>query len=260
MPKGRILEIIASLKRASEQQKPTASQLMEHQLDSEAVDGEQTTPSSDDTPPTSHDAPPTQLPTSHNAEPTQYDAPPTSHDTELTQYDALPTSHDAPPAPLPTSHDASFQHDAPPTLHDAPLTSPVALPTSSLVAQTSPCSDSMGVANINQSSNNNITESNISEKTSECSVGGTQFVNKLELLDLESTAPSQLPTCSIPVAPPPPLAPPPPPLATQMSIPRHQPQYWPSVDLKPLFWRKLQYSAVEISGRDIVWGNTSEPG
>ena len=57
-----------------------------------------------------------------------------------------------------------------------------------------------------------------------------------------------------------PVAPPPPPLTTPMMISRHQPQYQPTVALKPLFWKKLQYSAMEISGRDIVWGNISEPG
>ena len=62
--------------------------------------------------------------------------------------------------------------------------------------------------------------------------------------------------------PPPPLAPPPPPpfstpglITTQRVV-----QYESSVPLKPLFWKKLQYSALEVMGQDMVWSNTSEPG
>ena len=62
--------------------------------------------------------------------------------------------------------------------------------------------------------------------------------------------------------PPPPLAPPPPPPigAPDLMTTRRVVQYEPSVPLKPLFWKKLQYSALEVRGQDIVWSNTSEPG
>ena len=62
--------------------------------------------------------------------------------------------------------------------------------------------------------------------------------------------------------PPPPLAPPPPPppSAPGLIIPQRVVQYEPNVPLKPLFWKKLRYSAMEVRGQDIVWSNTSEPG
>ena len=65
-------------------------------------------------------------------------------------------------------------------------------------------------------------------------------------------------TSAPPIPPPlPPMAPPPPPLDC---LPRHQPQHQPTVAMKPLFWKKLQYSALDMRGRDIVWSHTSEPG
>ena len=62
--------------------------------------------------------------------------------------------------------------------------------------------------------------------------------------------------------PPPPLAPPPPPAVSAPGLMTTQRvvQYEPRVPMKPLFWKKLQYSALEVRGQDIVWSNTSEPG
>ena len=56
--------------------------------------------------------------------------------------------------------------------------------------------------------------------------------------------------------PPPPISPPAPGLITLQRVAQHE----PSVPLKPLFWKRLQYSALEVRGQDIIWSNISEPG
>ena len=63
-----------------------------------------------------------------------------------------------------------------------------------------------------------------------------------------------------PPPPPPPVAPPPPPLSDPLTMSRPGPQYQPTVELKPLFWKKFQYSSVDLCGRNIVWSNASESG
>lgn len=90
-------------------------------------------------------------------------------------------------------------------------------------------------------------------------LASTQHTEGMVLLEtppIESNLPPIAP-------PPPPLAPPPPPpVSTPGLITSAQRvvQYEPSVPMKPLFWKKLLYSGLEVRGQDIVWTNTSEPG
>ena len=95
------------------------------------------------------------------------------------------------------------------------------------------------------------------------SISTTQFQST------QCTVETVLPETPLIGSSPPPLAPPPPPLVPPPPPPVSAPglittqrvvQYEPSVPLKPLFWKKLQYSAAEVRGQDIVWSNTSEPG
>ena len=66
------------------------------------------------------------------------------------------------------------------------------------------------------------------------------------------------------VPPPPPIAgvvPPPPPIAGILppGRPSRVEQYKPNVAMKALFWRRIQYSAVDIGRRDVVWKRIHEP-
>lgn len=86
-----------------------------------------------------------------------------------------------------------------------------------------------------------------------------------------STVSTQQEESSLPIPPPPPPPqpacpppPPPPPMAPPFlppapPLPKRVDRYKPQVEMKPLFWRRLQYSAVELARREIVWGQLHEP-
>ncbi len=71
-------------------------------------------------------------------------------------------------------------------------------------------------------------------------------------LKAASTEPSQTSTAVPPPPPPPPPAMP----SLEATVTR----YCPSVPLKPLFWRRVQFSSAQLRRVDNVWKHISEPG